>query len=141
MQKDLSTSDFETIVTARVCAVLLRNNATKAYDEELPIHAMAFKFAVASNGVLRDFELQNDLEAISRGRRTYIIFRPTGRIACKVDIDGIYKDGNIRRPKAVLTSRRGFVRAKTMRALAEWTAKLGETKYSKGEKNGNYHQS
>lgn len=140
MQKDLSTGDFETIVTARVCSEFLRDRETKVYIEELPIHAIAFKFAVAANGVLRDFELQNDLEAISRGRRTYIIFKPTGRIACKIDIDGIYQDGLVRRPRAILTSRNGYTKAKTMRGMAEWTARLGATKYSKGETHGNNHQ-
>lgn len=126
MQKDLSTSDFETMVTARVCMELLH--------EDTSLYSLAMRFADASNEVLKNFELQNDLEAISRGCSTYIIFRPTGRIACKLEIDGIYKDGRVRRPRAILTSRRGFTKAKTMRGMAEWTAKLRSTqRFSKGE--------
>lgn len=139
MQQDLSISDFEQIVTTRVCMILLRSKETRTYAEELSPHVMAFKFAIASNGVLKDFELANDLEAIFRGRHTYIIFKPTGRIACEVSVDGTYKNGKISRPKAILTSRRGYARAKTMRRLAEWTAGLGATKYSKGDYHGKHY--
>jgi len=141
MQQDLSIMEFETLVTTRVLSRLLTDINTKALTESLSINEMALKFCIASNGVLKDFNLADVLQAIHRGERTYIIFRPTGRISCEVCIDGLYSRGKIRQPKAILTSKRGFIRSKTIRDMADYTNRLGKTNHSKGGRYGKRTQS
>ncbi len=140
MQEDLSISEFEALVTTRVLSRLLTDAQSKTLTETLPVEDMAFKFSVAANGVLKDYGMYVILTAIYRRGRTYIIFRPTGRISCEICMDGLYRNGRIRRPKALLMSKRGYIRSKSLRAMAEFTSSLGNTKYSRGGQNGKNYQ-
>lgn len=126
MQKDLSVAEFETIVTTRVLSRLLNNETTKCVDETVHKTELAEKFAKATHGTLRDFGFSASFKAISPRGKVFIVYRPTGRIACEVGIDGIYQGNYIRKPRAVLLSKRGYCRATTMKGLELWMAKLGE---------------
>ena len=141
MTKDLSIAEFETIVTTRVLSRLLTDKDTKCVTESVRREELALKFSNAANGAMRELELSVDLRAIYRGGKTFIIYRPTGRIAAEICIDGIYNRGFVRRPKAILTSKRGFVTAKSLKELEIQTAKLGVTRHTKGGKYGRSYQS
>ncbi len=141
MTNDLSIAEFETIVTARVLSRLLTDKDTKCVTESARRDELASKFSNAANGALRELELAVDMRSIYRGGKAFLIYRPTGRIAAEICIDGQYSRGYIRRPKAVLTSKRGYVTAKTIKELEQQTARLGATKHTKGGKYGRNHQS
>ena len=141
MKDDLSIAEFETIVTTRVLSRLLTDKDTKCVTESVRREELALKFSNAANGAMRELELSVDLRAIYRGGKTFIIYRPTGRIATEISIDGLYHRGFVRRPKAVLTSKRGFVTAKSLKELEIQTAKLGATRHTKGGKYGRSYQS
>lgn len=128
MQQDIFVSDFEQIITLRVCATQLKNKETKTMIESLPLHSMSLKFAIVANALLRDLDMDNILETIFRGKKVFIIFKPTGRIVAEICIDGVY-DGNIvRQPRAILMNRRGYCKMKTIRDLADFTARRGGPK-------------
>lgn len=141
MTKDLSIAEFETIVTTRVLSRLSTDKDTKCVTESVRREELASKFSSAANGTLKDLDVAVDLRSICRGGKAFIIYRPTGRIAAEICIDGIYNRGFVRRPKAILTSKRGYVRARTLAELEYQTAKLGATKHTKGGKYGGNHQS
>lgn len=141
MSNDLSIAEFETIVTTRVLSRLLTDKDTKCVTESVRREELALKFSNAANGAMRELELSVDLRAIYRGGKTFIIYRPTGRIAAEISIDGLYHRGFVRRPKAILTSKRGFVTAKSLKELEIQTAKLGATRHTKGGKYGRSYQS
>lgn len=126
--QDLSISEFEAIVTARVYSVLLRHHGV--IKETSNRNDIALKYTIATNRVLGDFGFE-DLKAIFRGRRAYIIYKPTGRIACEICIDGSYEGGMVRRSRATLMSRRGYLRSKSLVDLTNYTASRGRTIYSK----------
>lgn len=133
MQEDISINEFEAMMTTRVHCVLLKDKGI--IKESCNKNEIALKYAIVANKILADYGLK-DLKAIFRSTRAYIIFVPTGRIACEICVDGDYDGEMIRRSKAVLMSRRGYVRSKTLRDLADYTASRGKTKYSnlsKGE--------
>lgn len=136
MANDLSIAEFETIVTTRVLSRLMTVKETKCVAESVRREELAQKFSSAANGAMRELELAVDLRAIYRGGKAFIIYRPTGRIAAEICADGIYKKGFVRRPKAVLTSKRGYVTARTIKELELETAKLGATRHTKGGKYG-----
>ena len=136
MKNDLSIAEFETIVTTRVLSRLLTDKETKCVTESVRREELALKFSNAANGAMRELELPVDLRAIYRGGKTFIIYRPTGRIAAEISIDGLYRHGFIRRPKAILTSKRGYIAARTIKELELETAKLGATRHTKGGKYG-----
>ena len=139
MQKDLTITEFEAIVTTRVLSRLLTDNASKCVTESARREELAQKFSIAANGAIRELGLAIDLRSIYRGGRAFIIYKPTGRIAAELVIDGIYRRGYIRRPKAVLVSKSGYAKAKTIKELELETARLGGTKYTKGGKYGRNH--
>ena len=141
MSNDLSIAEFETIVTTRVLSRLLTDKDSKCVTESVRREELAFKFSSAANGAMRELEVPVDLRAIYRGGKAFIIYRPTGRIAAEISIDGLYHNGFVRRPKAILTSKRGFVTAKSLKELEIQTAKLGATKHTKGGKYGRNYQS
>ncbi len=140
MSNDLSIAEFETIVTTRVLSRLLTDKDTKCVTESVRREELALKFSSAANGAMKELGLAVDLRSIYRGGKAFIIYRPTGRIAAEICIDGIYKKGFVRRPKAVLTSKRGFVTARTIKELEVQTARLGATKHTKGGKYGRNYQ-
>lgn len=144
MQQDISINEFEAMMTTRVHCELLKEKGIikeSCYRSEI-----ALKYAIVANKIFADYEL-GDLKAIFRSTRAYIIFKPTGRIACEICVDGVYEGERIRRSKGLLMSRRGYVRCKTLRDLIDITASRGKTKYSnlsKGEINAKrkeYYQS
>jgi len=136
MQNDLSIAEFEAIVTTRVLSRLLNDKETKTIQESVRRDELASKFSIAANGTLREFQVATDLRVILRASRVYIIYQPTGRIACEICIDGEYRGGYVRKPRAILMAKRGYTKAKTINGLQLWTAKLGETAYSKGGYHG-----
>lgn len=144
MQEYISINEFEAMMTTRVHCELLKNKgiAKESYNR----NEIALKYAIAANKIFEDFGFK-DLKAIFRSTRSYIIFKPTGRIACEICIDGDYRGDKIRRSKGILMSRCGYARSKTLRGLIDYTASRGKTKYSnlsKGEINAKrkeYHQS
>ena len=141
MQTDISINEFEAMMTSRVHCELLRNKGI--IKESCSRNETALKYAIAANKIFDDFGF-GDLKAIFRSTRAYIIFRPTGRIACEICVDGDYHGEMIRRSKGLLMSRRGYVRSKTLRGLMDYTASRGKTKYSnqsKGEVYAKHNQS
>ena len=135
MQTDISINEFEAIMTTRVHCELLRNKGI--VKESCNRNEIALKYAIAANKIFEDFGFR-DLKAIFRSTRAYIIFKPTGRIACEICVDGNYRGEMVRRSKGILMSRRGYARSKTLRNLIDYTASRGKTKYSnlsKGEIN------
>lgn len=127
MQEDISIKEFEAMMTTRVHCELLKNQGV--IKESCNRNEIALKYAIAANKIFEDFGF-GDLKAIFRSMRTYIIFKPTGRIACEVCVDGEYAGERVRRTKAILMSRRGYLRSKTLRSMMDYTANLGKTKYS-----------
>lgn len=140
MQKDLSITEFEAIVTTRVLSRLLNNEETKCIDERVHRQELAEKFSKAVHVTLRDFGFSASFKSISPRGKVFMVYRPTGRIACEVGIDGLDEGDYVRRPRAVLLSKRGYCRATTLKDLELWTAKLGETKHSKGGYHGRNNQ-
>lgn len=135
MQTDISINEFEAMMTTRVHCELLRNKGI--IKESCNRNEIALKYAIAANKIFEDFGFR-DLKAIFRSTRAYIIFKPTGRIACEICVDGNYRGEMVRRSKGILMSRRGYARSKTLRNLIDYTASRGKTKYSnlsKGEIN------
>ena len=135
MQTDISINEFEAIMTTRVHCELLRNKGI--IKESCNRNEIALKYAIVANKIFEDFGFR-DLKAIFRSTRAYIIFKPTGRIACEICVDGHYRGEMVRRSKGILMSRRGYARSKTLRNLIDYTASRGKTKYSnlsKGEIN------
>ena len=130
MQQDIFVSDFEQIITLRVCATQLKDNETKTIIEKLPLHIMSLKFAIVANALLRDLDMDNILETIFRGKKAFIIFKPTGRIAAEICIDGIYDGSIVRQPRAILMNRRGYCKMKTIRDLADFTARQGNPRHN-----------
>lgn len=144
MQQDISINEFEAMMTTRVHCELLKEKGI--IKESCNRNEIALKYAIAANKIFEDFGF-GDLKAIFRSMRTYIIFKPTGRIACEICVDGDYRGDMVRRSHGLLMSRRGYVRCKTLRDLIDITASRGKTKYSnlsKGEINAKrkeYYQS
>ncbi len=135
MQTDISINEFEAMMTTRVHCELLRNKGI--IKESCNRNEIALKYAIAANKIFEDFGFR-DLKAIFRSTRAYIIFKPTGRIACEICVDGNYRGEMVRRSKGILMSRRGYAKSKTLRNLIDYTASRGKTKYSnlsKGEIN------
>lgn len=144
MQEDISINEFEAMMTSRVHCVLLKNKGIA--KESCNRNEIALKYAIAANKIFEDYEF-GDLKAIFRSTRAYIIFKPTGRIACEICVDGDYRGEMVHRSRGLLMSRRGYIKSKTLRSLIDFTASRGKTKYSnlsKGEINAKrkeYHQS
>lgn len=127
MQEDLSVDEFEAMITTIVHCVLARKGGST--KESFTRSEVALKYAIAANKIFADFGF-NDLKAIFRRSKAFIIFEPTGRIACEIGIDGDYGNYSVRRSRAILMSRRGFVRSGSLRQLIDFTAKKGKTIYS-----------
>lgn len=141
MQEDISINEFEAIMTTRVHCELLKNKGI--IKESCNKNGIALKYAIVANKIFADYGLK-DLKAIFRSTKAFIIFVPTGRIACEICVDGDYHGETIRRSKGLLMSRRGYIRSKTLRDLADYTASRGKTKYSnlsKGEINAKRKES
>lgn len=144
MQADLSITEFEAMMTTRVHCLLLKNQGI--IKESCSRNEIALKYAIAANKIFEDFGFV-DLKAIFRSTRAYIIFKPTGRIACEICVDGKYDGESVRRSKGILMSRRGYLKSSSLRDMTDYTASRGKTIYSnltKGEINAKrkeYHQS
>ena len=127
MQEDLSIKEFEAMMTTRVHSLLLKKQGV--VKESCSRNEVALKYAIAANKILDDFGF-TDLKAIFRSRRAYIIFKPTGRIACELCVDGDYRGEEVWRSRAVLMSRKGYLNNKTLREMIDTTASRGKTIYS-----------
>lgn len=144
MQEDISINEFEAMMTSRVHCVLLKNKSIT--KESCSRNEITLKYAIAANKIFDDYGFE-DLKAIFRSTRAYIIFKPTGRIACEICVDGDYRGDIVRRSHGLLMSRRGYIKSRTLRSLINFTASRGKTKYSnlsKGEINAKrkeYYQS
>lgn len=114
-------------MTTRVHCLLLKNNGI--LKESCSRNDIALKYVIAANKIFEDFGF-GDLKAIFRSTRAYIIFKPTGRIACELCVDGDYGRETVRRSRAVLMSRRGYLKSKTLRDMIDYTASRGKTAYS-----------
>ena len=132
------------MMTTRVHCLLLKNQGI--IKESCGRNEIALKYAIAANKIFEDFGFV-DLKAIFRSTRAYIIFKPTGRIACEICADGVYSGTEVTRSKAILMSRRGYLKSQSLRDMIDYTASRGKTIYSnltKGEINAKrkeYHQS
>lgn len=144
MQKDIPINEFEAMMTTRVHCELLKNKGI--VKESCERNELVLKYAIVANRILEDYGFE-DLKAIFRSARAYIIFKPTGRIACEICADGEYRKGIVCRSRALLMSRRGYLKSKSLRDMIDFTASRGKTIYSnltKGEINAKrkeYHQS
>lgn len=143
MQEDLSITEFEAMMTTRVHSLLLKSQGI--IIESCSRNEIALKYAIAANKIFEEYGFE-DLKAIFRSARAYIIFKPTGRIACEICVDGDYRDDMVFRSKGILMSRRGYLKSKSLRDMIDFTASRGKTIYSnltKGEINAKrkeYHQ-
>ena len=144
MQEDLSITEFEAMMTTRVHSLLLKSQGI--IKESCSRNEIALKYAIAANKIFEEYGFE-DLKAIFRSARAYIIFKPTGRIACEICVDGDYQGELVYRTKGILMSRRGYLKSKSLRDMIDFTASRGKTIYSnltKGEINAKrkeYHQS
>lgn len=144
MQEDLSITEFEAMMTTRVHSLLLKNQGI--IIESCSRNEIALKYAIAANKIFEEYGFE-DLKAIFRSARAYIIFKPTGRIACEICVDGDYQGELVYRTRGILMSRRGYLKSKSLRDMIDFTASRGKTIYSnltKGEINAKrkeYHQS
>lgn len=127
MQADISINEFEAMMATRVHCILLKDKGI--VKETCPANEIALKYAIAANKLFEDFGF-GDLKAIFRSARAYIIFKPTGRIACEICIDGDYSNGVVRRSRGLLLARRGYLKSKSIRSLIDFTASRGKTMYS-----------
>ena len=142
--EDLSITEFEAMLVTRVHYLLPKKQGI--IEESCSRNKIALKYAIVANKIFEDFGFE-ELKAIFRSTRVYVIFKPTGRIACEICVDGDYRDDMVFRSKGILMSRRGYLKSKSLRDMIDFTASRGKTIYSnltKGEINAKrkeYHQS
>ena len=127
MNREITIREFEELLNLRVHMVSLQNRGL--VHERNKLQDLTLKYNIAANKILTEHEI-SDLKAIFRGGKSFIIFKPTGRIACEIAVDGVYQKEYVQRDKLVLLAKKGFVRSATLQKLADFTAKQGKTVYS-----------
>lgn len=127
MNREMTTEEFEELLNLRVHTVSLQNRGL-VYERNR-LQDLTLKYTIAANKILSEFNIK-DLKAIFRGGKSFIIFKPTGRIACEIAVDGIYQKEYVRRDKPVLLSKKGFLKSATLKGLTESTARQGKTVYT-----------
>lgn len=125
MPRDLPITEFEAEITTYVGSALTKD--VSGQDER---SKMAMKYTIAANHALAAHGL-TELKAICRSLKAYIIYSPTGRIACEIAVDGLYDGNTVRCTRGLLLSRKGYPRQKTMLELMAFTASQGQTKYQR----------
>ncbi len=138
MQKDLSIAEFETLVTTGALFRLVDfESKTIIENPELPLALR--KTALSVKEVLEVFGFGDKLVPRIGYNKIQLIYKLTGRIACELKLDGIYRNNHIRQLNAVLLSRRGFCKARTVKGLIDYTASLPMWR-ARGGMNGKHHQ-
>lgn len=132
MSRELKIAEFEELLSSRIHMVSLLNHGV--VTEKSKLKDLILKYTIATNKILAEHDVL-DLKAIFRGGKSFIIFKPTGRIACEIVADGIYQGEWIRQDKPLLLSKYGFIKSKTLGELADYTAGKGKTMFS-GLKRG-----
>lgn len=119
----LSVKEFEALVTMGACCKLRRKNC--------PRRDVARYFTLVANKILE--ERLPSLQAFTyyRDSKCFLQHVKTGRIVCEVAIDG-EGDWEVINPKALLITRKGYVRSTTLDELSLWAESKGKTKYAKG---------
>lgn len=120
MTLELRVSEFEALVTNAACCRLKKTVNTR--------REIVRQFTLIANEILQE-RLPSLQAFISyRDAKCFLEHKETGRIVCEVAIDG-EGDVEIRRPRALLISRKGYVHADKLEALANWASKKGTTTY------------
>ena len=127
MKQNLSIAEFEHMLDTRIYAISLQKKGV--VQESCDGKELALKYSIAANKIFADYGI-DELKAIFRSGRSYIIFKPTGRIACEIGIDGVWNNSSVRRANATLLSRNGYIKSKTLEDLVDTTARKGKTIYS-----------
>ena len=127
MDRELTIAEFEELINLRIHMVSLQSQGV-VYEKN-KISDIKLKYTVAANKILLEHGI-TELKAIYRGGKAFIIFKPTGRIACEIAADGIYEKEDIRQDRPILLSKYGYIRAKTLQGLIDSTARKGKTVYS-----------
>ncbi len=135
MKDNLSIEEFEILVTAR---------ALTSPDKQFETFSrmqIGIKMKSAANNIIEEFGLREMFRAKTTvAGKVLLLHTPTGKVACEICVDGIYRRGIIRRPKAILMNRRGYITAKTMLELAKQVNALGKSRFKK-EAYARNHQS
>ncbi|MDO4979167.1 MAG: hypothetical protein Q4E47_03385 [Candidatus Saccharibacteria bacterium] len=133
MDKNLSVNEFETLVTMRAltCSEI-------CFETSLQMQ-IGIKVKNAANDLVDEFKLNDKFRAKTTAvGRVLLLHIPTKRVACELCIDGIYKDGEIRQPRVILMSRRGYVKEKTLTELANNINARGVSTFRKGSYGRNH---
>ena len=132
MSRGLRIMEFEELLSSRIHMVSLLNHGI--VTEKNKLKDLMLKYTIAANKILAEHDIL-DLKAIFRGGKSFIIFKPTGRIACEIVADGVYQGDWVRQDKPLLLSKHGFIKSKTLGEMADYTARKGKTMFS-GLKRG-----
>lgn len=127
MDRELEIAEFKELLNLRVHAISLQNRGM-VYEKN-KLSDLTLKYTIAANKILAEHGIAN-LKAIYRGGKSFIIFKPTGRIACEIVADVIYKGEFVRQDKPLLLSKYGYLKSTTLQGLIEHTARKGKTIYS-----------
>lgn len=120
----LSVSEFEALVTTGACCKLKTTTSSR--------RDVVKYFTQIANEILD--ERLPSLQAFMhfKDAKCFLKHVDTGRIVCEIAIDA--GCGTlIKVPKALLVSRKGYVKASTLNELSNWAMRKGTTKYAKGK--------
>ncbi|MBR2766777.1 hypothetical protein IKD67_01695 [Candidatus Saccharibacteria bacterium] len=135
MDNSLSIEEFEALVTMRALT------ATEKLFETFSRMQIGIKMKIAANEVIEDFKLKDIFRAKTTvNGKVLLLHIPTGKVACEICVDGNYRHGIIRRPKAILMDRKGYIKATDMLELAKQVNSYGKARFKK-EAYARNHQS
>lgn len=126
--KDISTEQFEAIVTQRV---ILRCLSPSAARNGFQRNDLLFKSSYAGSEVLQDFGLGDVCQCQMRGLKVYLFHKQNNRIVAELALSADTDEETKlqKRPQFYLINRKGFVKSQSLASLIAETGKL--SKYEK----------
>ena len=116
MQRNPSVAEFEAMVTTR----MLGKKGYRNIREQFPRSDIKRIFRIIANSCLEDLGLQDEFRVINNPvSGAFLIYMRPRTLLAKFEIDGIYTDAYVSRPRVLLLDKRGGMGAATFRDLAE----------------------
>ncbi len=122
MDKDISTIQFESLLTMRTLYKALSGSAIR---NGFSSKDLAYKSLCACNELLYDLGLSDECRCETRGLKVFIIHRRNHRMIAELALSADkVANGLVKRPQFYLLQRRGFVRTQPLSRLIGEVGKL-----------------
>jgi hypothetical protein len=140
MIKNPSIAEFEAAVTMRVLLDRCIDRRSNSPRDTFSGAELLSQSIFAANDIFKEIAINRELWVRTRGKKAFVFHEPTNRIAAEmVIVSDDAGRGTVRRPRAILLGKKGYLRTPTIGDLVVDTARLGASGFNRRRKRINHN--